>query len=192
MRLELALAALLPLTVASSNMWAGQSGDVHRQDDERVKFCNVSAENGANAELRPFTVGTETLDPKGGHVQGIAASEDSLYVAQMTRLVKVDWKGNVLAQRAVQSHTGDIAWHDGELYTAVAVFPDCKEGRIQVFDKDLNILGTASANCNQGFDILPAPMRGDGRMFVRAKTKTGESGVSCSFDLIDIGKWCRH
>ena len=130
------LAALLPLTVASSNMWPGQSGEVSRQDVERVKFCNVSAGNVANAELRPFTVGTETLDPKGGHVQGIAASEDSLYVAQMTRLVKVDWKGNVLAQRAVQSHTGDIAWHDGELYTAVAVYPERKEGRIQVFDKD--------------------------------------------------------
>ena len=56
----------------------------------------------------------------------------------------------------------------------------------------LKIIGAASANCNQGFDILPAPMRGDGRMFVRAKTKTGESGVSCSFDFIDIGKWCRH
>ena len=281
------LAALLPLTVASSNMWAGQSGEVSRQDVERVKFCNVSAENGANAELRPFTVGTETLDPKGGHVQGIAASEDSLYVAQMTRLVKVDWKGNVLAQRAVQSHTGDIAWHDGELYTAVAVYPERKEGRIQVFDKDLNllretvvdrtidgiayadgvlyvgmgakahpskkphrvniigrfdaktlreitpraefdygyetkygcqnivfdgvrfiasfyavkgspevaffdkdlkILGTAFAKCNQGFDILPPSMRGSGLRFVRAKTKAGKNGVSCSFDFIDLDK----
>ena len=250
--------------------------------------CIVAGADGCtNAELRPFAVGPEAFDPKGGHIQGIAASEDALYVAQMTRLVKLDWKGNVLAQCAVQSHTGDITWHDGELYTAVAVYPERKEGRIQVFDKDLkllretvidrtidgiayadgtlyvgmgakeqpssnphrvniigrfdaktlkeiapraefdyghdtrygfqdiafdgerliasfyavkgspdvvffdkglNILGTAFAKCNQGFDILPPPLRGDGRRFVQAKTKTGESGVTCSFDFIDLGK----
>ena len=240
-----------------------------------------------SVESKPaFTVGTEAF-VKGQHIQGIAASEDALYVAQMSRLVKVDWKGNVLATRSVQSHTGDITWHDGELYTAVAVYPECKEGRIQVFDKDfkllretvidrtidgiayadgvlyvgmgakeqpsskphrvniigrfdaktlkeiapraefdyghdthygfqdiafdgerliasfysvkgspdvvffdkdLKILGTAFANCNQGFDILPPRLRGDGRRFVRAKTQTGKSGVSCSFDFIDLDK----
>ena len=248
-----------------------------------VAACAIGC---ANAELRPFVVGAEAF-AKGEHIQGIAASEDALYVAQMSRLVKVDWKGNVLATRSVQAHTGDIAWQDGELYTAVAVFPDCKEGRIQVFDKDLkllretvldrtidgiayadgvlyvgmgakeqpsskphrvnilgrfdaktlkeiapraefdyghktfygfqdisfdgerliasfyvakgspdavffdkdlNILGTAFANCNQGFDILPPSMRWTGSRFVRAKTKTVESGVSCSFDFIDLDK----
>ena len=87
-----------------------------------------------------LSVGAEAFDPQGGHVQGIAASEDALYVAQMTRLVKVDWSGKVMAMRLVQSHTGDIAWHEGELYTAVAVYPERKDGRIQVFDKDLNLL----------------------------------------------------
>ena len=92
------------------------------------------------AELNRFAAAPEAFDPKGGHIQGIAASEDALYVSQMTRLVKLDWQGKVLASRRVQSHTGDIAWHDGELYTAVAVYPERKEGRIQVFDKDLNLL----------------------------------------------------
>ena len=87
-----------------------------------------------------FTVGIEAFDPQGGHIQGIAASEDVLYVAQMTRLVKLDWKGKVLATRPVQSHTGDIVWHDGELYAVVAVYPARKEGRIQVFDKELNLV----------------------------------------------------
>lgn len=87
-----------------------------------------------------FDVGPEAFDPKGGHIQGIAASEDALYVAQMTRLVKLDWSGKVLATRKVKSHTGDIVWYNGELYTSVAVYPACKEGRIQVFDKDLNLL----------------------------------------------------
>jgi len=91
-----------------------------------------------------LAVGPEAFDPKGGHIQGIAASDDALYVAQMTRLVKMDWTGKVLATRSVQSHTGDIAWHDGELYTSVAVYPERKEGRIQVFDKDLNLVREAA------------------------------------------------
>ena len=97
-----------------------------------------------SAELRPFSASSAAFDPEGGHIQGIAASEDALYASQMTRLVKLDWKGNVLASRAVQSHTGDISWHDGELYTSVAVYPERREGRIQVFDKDLNLLRETS------------------------------------------------
>ena len=66
------------------------------------------------AAVAAFTAGPEAFDPKGGHIQGIAASDEALYVAQMTRLVKFDWKGHVLASRQVQSPTGDIAWHSGE------------------------------------------------------------------------------
>ena len=90
-----------------------------------------------------FTAGPEAFDPGGNHIQGVAASEGALYVAQMTRLVKLDWQGHVLASRQVQSHTGDITWHDGELYTAVSVYPARKEGRIQVFDRDLNLVREA-------------------------------------------------
>ena len=46
----------------------------------------------------------------------------------------------MLATRPAQSHTGDIVWHDGELYAVVAVYPARKEGRIQVFDKELNLV----------------------------------------------------
>ena len=98
----------------------------------------------ASAELRPFSASSAAFDANGGHIQGLAASEDALYVSQMTRLVKLDWEGNVIASRTVQSHTGDISWHDGELYTSVAVYPERKEGRIQVFDKDLNLLRETS------------------------------------------------
>ena len=239
------------------------------------------------AAVAAFTAGPEAFDPKGGHIQGIAASDDALYVAQMTRLVKFDWKGHVLASRQVQSHTGDIAWHSGGLYAAVAVYPERTEGRIQVFDKDLNlvretsidrtidgiayadgvlyvgmgakeqpskkphrvniigrfdaktlkeiapraefdygyetrygfqnivfdgerlvgsfyavagapgvvffdtklnVLGTVSERCNQGFDVLPPSMRRDGRRFIRATTKISKDSalVSCDFDFIDL------
>ena len=118
---------------------------VPNNDNDRFRalvdgFKGQVSPSAAQGALRPFTAGPEAFDPKGGHIQGVAAGEDALYVSQMTRLAKLDWEGNVLATRAVTSHTGDIAWHDGELYTAVAVYPECKAGRIQVFDKDLNLL----------------------------------------------------
>ena len=95
---------------------------------------------GVEGKVRPFSVGPDVFDPTGGHIQGIAASEDALYVAQMTQIVKLDWSGKPLAKRKALSHTGDIAWHGGELYAAVAVYPNRKEGRIQVYDKDLNLV----------------------------------------------------
>ena len=46
MRFVHMLAALLPLTVASSNMWAGHSGEACQQNIEWVKFyCVVTLHN---------------------------------------------------------------------------------------------------------------------------------------------------
>jgi len=83
----------------------------------------------------------EALDPKGGHIQGIAIGDDgSVYVSQMTQLTKLDKSGKAVGTRKVINHTGDVTWWNGELYTAVAVQPNNKEGRIEVFDKDLNLV----------------------------------------------------
>jgi hypothetical protein len=54
--------------------------------------------------------------------------------------VKLDWTGKVLAMRDTPNHTGDIVFHDDNIYTALAVLPGNKEGRIQVYDRDLNFV----------------------------------------------------
>ena len=64
----------------------------------------------AAEELRPFAVGLEALDQNGGHVQGIAAAPDALYVSQQSRLVKLDWTGRVLKTCVAPAHTGDLFW----------------------------------------------------------------------------------
>lgn len=104
-------------------------------------FSAVALAAGA-AELRPFTVGSEVFDPAGNHIQGIAASEEALYVAQMTMLLKLDWTGKLIKKVPVITHTGDIAYHNGEIYTAVAVYqgPNTGKGMIRVFDRDLNLI----------------------------------------------------
>ena len=94
------------------------------------------------AELKPFTVGSDVFDPAGGHIQGIAASEEAIYVAQMTLLLKFDWTGKLIRKVPVIKHTGDIAYHNGEIFAAVAVYegPNTGKGMIRVFDRDLNLL----------------------------------------------------
>lgn len=106
----------------------------------KCNFDNVSIVRLDGLKLNPFTVGAEAFDPNGGHIQGIAATKDALYASQMTRLVKLDWTGKVLAMRDTPNHTGDIVFHDGYIYTALAVLPGNKEGRIQVYDRDLNFV----------------------------------------------------
>ena len=56
------------------------------------------------------------------------------------------------------------------------------------FDKDLKILGTASERCNQGFDLLPVSMRGEGRRFIRATSTVVKdpASVSCDFYFFDL------
>lgn len=90
-----------------------------------------------------FDIPKAALDPKGGHIQGLAVGDDAVYVSQMTQLTKLGWDGKALATKRVTSHTGDVTWWNGELYTAVAVYPDRKEGRIEVFDRDLKMVRSA-------------------------------------------------
>jgi hypothetical protein len=266
---------------------AGLILSMRQKPGMKCNFDNVSIVRLDGLKLKPFTVGAEAFDPNGGHIQGIAATKDALYASQMTRLVKLDWTGKVLAKRDVPNHTGDIVFHDGHIYTALAVLPGNTEGRIQVYDKDLNfvrqntidraidgitfadgvlyvgmgakdqpsaephrvnilgrfdaktleeiapraefdyghntrygfqnivfdgsnilaafyavdeapcvvafdknlnIKGTSSVACSQGFDILPPSMRENGRRFVRATTEVGVSpaSVSCAVDFIEL------
>lgn len=93
-------------------------------------------------EFPPLTLAPEILDAKGGHIQGIAASDEALYIAQMTQLVKIDWQGKLLKSQKVLKHTGDITFANGELFAAVAPYQGEHKGKgiIQVFDQDLNLL----------------------------------------------------
>lgn len=82
-----------------------------------------------------------------GHVQGIAISEDAVYCGLFNAVVKFDLAtGKMQKSVAVPSHTGDICWHNGRLYTSVGANVSAgrdskdKYGLVQVFDKDLNLV----------------------------------------------------
>ena len=126
--------------------------------------------DGLADRVADVSIPVAALDPKGGHVQGVAVGEGAVYVSQMTQLTKLDWNGKVLAKRKVVSHTGDIAWWNGELYAAVAVYPDCKQGKIEVFDKDLRpVRETTIDRTVDGITCL------DGVLYVGMGSKTPPS-----------------
>lgn len=113
---------------------------------------------GCNSQIptpEPFAVGPEAFNPQGSHIQGIAASEEALYLSQAQHLTKVDWTGKHICGHSVPNHTGDICWYEGELYAALALSdseagpmadPTEGVGKIQVFDKDLNLVREAKIN----------------------------------------------
>jgi len=102
-------------------------------------------QNKSNSNLKtpePFTTDSSVFSADGGHIQGLAVSEEAVYASQAPFLVKMDWTGKRVNSRKVLNHTGDLCWYDGELYAAVADMtytgdnPE-GEGLIQVYDKDL-------------------------------------------------------
>ena len=94
------------------------------------------------ASLAPIAIGSDAFDASFGHIQGACCSEDAIYLTQMKCLYKFDWSGKLLKKKSVISHTGDICFWQGEIYTSVAVYggPNKGKGMIQVFDQELNLV----------------------------------------------------
>jgi len=92
--------------------------------------------------LAPIVIGSESFDAGFGHIQGACCTDDAIYLTQMKCLYKFDWSGKLLKKKPVISHTGDICFWNGEIYTAVSVYggPNKGKGMIQVFDQDLNLV----------------------------------------------------
>ena len=92
--------------------------------------------------LAPIVIGSESFDASFGHIQGACCSDDAIFLTQMKCLYKFDWSGKLLKKQSVISHTGDICFWKGEIYTSVSVYggPNKGKGMIQVFDQDLNLV----------------------------------------------------
>ena len=94
------------------------------------------------ASLAPIAIGSEAFDARFGHIQGACCTDDAIYLTQMKCLYKFDWSGKLLKKKSVISHTGDICFWKGEIYTSVSVYegPNKGKGMIQVFDQELNMV----------------------------------------------------
>lgn len=105
----------------------------------------------------PILTEPGALDGTDGHVQGIACSDENIYLSFTTTFVKLDWNGKVVHRAPARRHTGDIAYHNGRLYACVGKTKDPDKGlgglaHIQVFDTDFNLLGEKRTPSAPGID----------------------------------------
>ena len=104
----------------------------------------------------------ETCDGEFWHVQGIAISDDAVYCGLIKNIVKFDLAtGKCLKGVLAPSHTGDVCWYNGRLYTSVLSNfeaarknPSDGHGVIQVYDANLNLL--RAREFPMGFDGIAA------------------------------------
>ena len=77
-----------------------------------------------------------------GHIQGGCTSEDAFFFSYNKGVFKFDRNGKVLKHVPAVSHTGDICYYKGKLYTAIAYYDKARKGKgaIQEYDTDLNEL----------------------------------------------------
>ena len=99
---------------------------------------------GAPQLLKPlYTVSGELNSLiKHGHIQGATCSEKAVYLSHAGGIFKIDWKtGKVLKSCEARPHLGDIAYADGKIYGAQALW-SVKDGEfpqmVGVWDEDLN------------------------------------------------------
>lgn len=94
-----------------------------------------------------YTVRGE-LDKANGHIQGMCASGDAFYLSHQSGIFKLDNQGKLIKHIPVPVHTGDICYHDGKVYSAVAYYDKARRGKgcIRVYDADLNEINKYELN----------------------------------------------
>lgn len=115
----------------------------------------VQAVRGGEPSFAPITTGA--LDGVNGHIQGIACSDDAIYLSYIEGLLKIDWTGKVLKHVKARRHMGDVAFRDGKLYGTLGKTKDPHKGLggtpyIQIFDADLNLVGEKQITSAPGID----------------------------------------
>ena len=69
------------------------------------------------------------FDAVSGHMQGICASKEAIYLACQTGIFKIDWHGKLLEYARVVNHTGDLCFYNGKVYSSVAYYETSRKGR---------------------------------------------------------------
>ena len=125
-----------------------------------------------------------------GHVQGIDATDEAIYLSHDRGLFKIDWTGKLLAEVEAPRHTGDICVWKDRIYTATHYVPLHADlsggtggGLVEVYDKDLKLVksrkldfGIDGMTCVDGKLHVclgrnhPRPMRGHTVAFLDAET----------------------
>jgi len=75
-----------------------------------------------------------------GHLQGFCVDDNAIYMSFTSMMVKADYDGNILLEKPIESHAGDICLHEGKIYIAHSVRAKGAEtgGFVTILDTDFN------------------------------------------------------
>ena len=76
----------------------------------------------------PIVTKPGALDFVKSHIQGIALTDDVIYLSHIEGITKIDWTGNVITNVEVRRHMGDIEVVDGLVYGALGKTKDPHKG----------------------------------------------------------------
>ena len=80
------------------------------------------------SRFAPITTRPGALDFVKGHIQGIALTDDVIYLSHIEGIVKIDWQGNVITNVEARRHMGDIEVVDGIVYGTLGKTKDPHTG----------------------------------------------------------------
>ena len=104
-----------------------------------------------------------------GHMQGICASDEAIYLACQTGIFKINWNGELLKYVQAENHTGDLCFYNGKVYSSIACYEPERKGKgaiieyssdleeLRRYDLDFPIDGIAVVNDYFYFGAGPNP-----------------------------------
>ena len=93
------------------------------------------------------------IEAKHGHIQGICAAQDAVYMTLVNGLYKFDWQGRLVKRINLNPHVGDICLWKDRLYLVTC---GGGKGTIEVFDCNLShIKGAPTVRSADGITCCP-------------------------------------
>ncbi len=126
----------------------------------------------AGESFSPIVTRPGEFDRINGHMQGICASDDAIYLACQTGIFKINWKGELVKYTKAVNHTGDLCFYNGKVYSSVAYYSKQLKGRgaiveyssdleeLRRYELDFPIDGIAVMNGFFYFGAGPNPPKG--------------------------------
>ena len=81
-----------------------------------------------SSPFAPIVTKPGALDFIKSHIQGIALTDDAIYLSHVEGITRIDWQGNVVTNVDVRRHMGDIEVVDGVIYGALGKTKDPHKG----------------------------------------------------------------
>lgn len=94
-----------------------------------VFFCTVCFLLSGEDKFPPIITVPGEFDAVHGHIQGICASQEAIYLSCQTGIFKINWQGKLLKYAKVVNHTGDLCFHNGKVYSSVAYYDTARKGK---------------------------------------------------------------